>query len=176
MEDPGKGASDTGLTHLGARQYDPATGRFISVDPILDLAGPQQTHGYSYANNAPVAFSDPTGCRPDGPVGGPDINDSRHPKYGTDNGRAGSGWFRDVQAWTDLGGGELSQCGWAATDIPLLTTATHRCLTATLTATSADDGCVGRGIGGVGRAGNIAEGVDGLGLEVESDVGVDVGR
>ncbi|MEU8352366.1 sugar-binding protein, partial [Streptomyces sp. NPDC048845] len=32
----------TGLQHLGAREYDPALGRFISVDPVMDLADPQQ--------------------------------------------------------------------------------------------------------------------------------------
>ncbi|PMR62605.1 hypothetical protein C1A38_02285, partial [Verrucosispora sp. ts21] len=52
---------DTGLTHLGAREYDPTTGRFISVDPIQDLTDPQQWNGYSYANNNPTTFSDPTG-------------------------------------------------------------------------------------------------------------------
>nr|MDT0661119.1 RHS repeat-associated core domain-containing protein [Micromonospora sp. DSM 115978] len=51
----------TGLTHIGARQYDPALGRFISVDPIMDLADPQQWHAYAYANNNPITFSDPTG-------------------------------------------------------------------------------------------------------------------
>ncbi|WP_223884208.1 polymorphic toxin-type HINT domain-containing protein [Micromonospora craniellae] len=51
----------TGLTRLGARHYDPATGRFISVDPIQDMAQPQQWHGYSYANNNPTTFSDPSG-------------------------------------------------------------------------------------------------------------------
>ena len=66
----GTNDTDTGLTHLGAREYDPAIGRFISVDPILDLKDPQQTHGYTYANNNPVAFSDPTGLRPDGICGG----------------------------------------------------------------------------------------------------------
>jgi RHS repeat-associated protein len=57
----------TGLTHLGAREYDPTTGRFISVDPVLDVGQPQQMHGYSYANNSPVTFSDPTGLWTDGP-------------------------------------------------------------------------------------------------------------
>jgi RHS repeat-associated protein len=51
----------TGLTHLGAREYDPVTGRFISVDPLQDLADPQQWNGYAYANNNPTSMSDPTG-------------------------------------------------------------------------------------------------------------------
>ncbi|MFI8944736.1 RHS repeat-associated core domain-containing protein [Streptomyces syringium] len=55
----------TGLTHLGAREYDPSTGRFISVDPIMDLTDPQQKHGYTYANNNPATLSDPTGLAPD---------------------------------------------------------------------------------------------------------------
>ncbi|WP_149261394.1 polymorphic toxin type 17 domain-containing protein [Actinomadura sp. K4S16] len=57
---------NTGLTHLGAREYDPATGRFISVDPVLDPADPQQLNGYSYADNNPVTSADPSGlCPPD---------------------------------------------------------------------------------------------------------------
>jgi RHS repeat-associated protein len=51
----------TGLTHLGAREYDPATGRFVSVDPIMDLADPEQMNGYAYSNNSPVTYSDPSG-------------------------------------------------------------------------------------------------------------------
>ncbi|MEO3797383.1 polymorphic toxin-type HINT domain-containing protein [Nonomuraea sp. B10E15] len=51
----------TGLTHLGAREYDPSTGRFISVDPILDVQNPQQYQGYAYSGNNPITFSDPTG-------------------------------------------------------------------------------------------------------------------
>lgn len=51
----------TGLVHLGAREYDPGIGRFISVDPVLDQADPQQMQGYSYASNAPITRSDPTG-------------------------------------------------------------------------------------------------------------------
>jgi RHS repeat-associated protein len=56
--------SSTGLTHLGAREYDPGTGRFISVDPIMNVADPQQMHGYAYSNNNPITFSDPTGLVP----------------------------------------------------------------------------------------------------------------
>jgi RHS repeat-associated protein len=53
--------SSIGLTALGARQYDPTTGRFISVDPVLDLADPQSWNGYVYSNNSPITFSDPSG-------------------------------------------------------------------------------------------------------------------
>ncbi|MFJ8764685.1 polymorphic toxin-type HINT domain-containing protein [Streptomyces clavifer] len=62
--------ADTQLTHLGAREYDPVIGRFISVDPIMDLADPQQIHGYTYANNNPATFSDPTGLMLDAEGGG----------------------------------------------------------------------------------------------------------
>ncbi|WP_203692971.1 polymorphic toxin-type HINT domain-containing protein [Catellatospora coxensis] len=51
----------TGLTHLGAREYDPRLGRFISVDPLLNPAEPQQWHGYAYASNSPIIKSDATG-------------------------------------------------------------------------------------------------------------------
>ncbi|MFC9246592.1 RHS repeat domain-containing protein [Streptomyces sp. NPDC057136] len=53
--------TDTGLTHIGAREFDPSIGRFISVDPIRDLTDPQQLHGYTYSSNNPVTRSDPTG-------------------------------------------------------------------------------------------------------------------
>lgn len=53
--------ASTGLTDIGARKYDPATGRFISVDPVFENADPQQFNGYSYAGSDPVNMSDPTG-------------------------------------------------------------------------------------------------------------------
>ncbi|WP_226598802.1 RHS repeat domain-containing protein [Streptomyces violascens] len=53
--------ADTGLTHLGAREYDPIIGRFISVDPVLESNKPQSLTGYAYAENNPVTLSDPTG-------------------------------------------------------------------------------------------------------------------
>lgn len=54
----------SGLSHLGAREYDPAAGRFVSVDPLMDLGDPRQWNGYSYANNSPVTMSDPDGLVP----------------------------------------------------------------------------------------------------------------
>lgn len=51
----------TGLTHLGAREYDPTTGRFLSVDPIIDTTDPQQFNAYTYSNSNPTTFTDPDG-------------------------------------------------------------------------------------------------------------------
>jgi RHS repeat-associated protein len=51
----------TGLTHLGARDYDPTTGRFTAVDPVLTPDLPQTLNAYAYANNAPATESDPSG-------------------------------------------------------------------------------------------------------------------
>ncbi|MGW4790800.1 RHS repeat-associated core domain-containing protein [Nonomuraea sp. NPDC004297] len=51
----------TGLVHLGAREYDPKLGRFLSVDPIIDDTDPQQLNAYAYANNSPVSMSDADG-------------------------------------------------------------------------------------------------------------------
>ncbi|WP_236242795.1 polymorphic toxin-type HINT domain-containing protein [Streptomyces sp. CC228A] len=53
----------TGLTHIGAREYDASTGRFISADPIIDIADPLQMNGYAYANQNPITNSDPTGLK-----------------------------------------------------------------------------------------------------------------
>ncbi|GHI07933.1 RHS repeat-associated core domain-containing protein [Streptomyces cellostaticus] len=70
----GKPADDaSGLTHVGAREYDPTIGQFISVDPLLTLDQHQSLNGYAYANNTPVTSSDPSGqgvCTMDGMCGG----------------------------------------------------------------------------------------------------------
>ncbi|GAA4904489.1 RHS repeat-associated core domain-containing protein [Streptomyces coeruleoprunus] len=60
----GKTADEaTGLTHVGARQYDPAIGQFVSVDPIMEIDRPQTLNGYSYGAQNPGAFADPSGLR-----------------------------------------------------------------------------------------------------------------
>ncbi|MFC8447900.1 polymorphic toxin-type HINT domain-containing protein [Kitasatospora sp. NPDC057223] len=54
----------TALTHLGARDYDPATGRFVSVDPVILPTDPQSLNAYIYSNNNPLTVSDPSGTCP----------------------------------------------------------------------------------------------------------------
>ncbi|MFI5671400.1 RHS repeat-associated core domain-containing protein [Streptomyces sp. NPDC051704] len=72
----------TGFTLLGAREYDPTTGRFLSPDPIIDAGDPQQWNAYAYSNNDPINKSDPsglawkcergeTGCSSGTPTGAP---------------------------------------------------------------------------------------------------------
>ena len=59
--------TEIGLFYYGARYYDPAVGRFISVDPLYfeqpekDLADPQKLNLYAYALNNPVQNVDPDG-------------------------------------------------------------------------------------------------------------------
>ncbi|MGE7386915.1 RHS repeat domain-containing protein [Streptomyces sp. NPDC004126] len=53
--------TSTGLTHLGAREYDPRTGTFLSVDPVLTPGSSQSLNAYSYAHNSPLTTSDPSG-------------------------------------------------------------------------------------------------------------------
>lgn len=62
--------ASTGLTTLGAREYDSDTGRFISADPVVDYSDPQQINGYAYANNSPVSHNDASGLRIADCVGG----------------------------------------------------------------------------------------------------------
>ncbi|WP_305068068.1 RHS repeat domain-containing protein [Kitasatospora sp. A2-31] len=51
----------TGFTNLGARQYQPTTGRFLSPDPIMTPEDPQQWNAYGYSNSNPVNKADPSG-------------------------------------------------------------------------------------------------------------------
>ncbi|XRQ14229.1 RHS repeat-associated core domain-containing protein, partial [Actinomadura welshii] len=111
----------TGLTHLGAREYDTETGRFISVDPLMDTRDPQQMNGYNYANNSPVTNSDPDGlmCFPIGPGqvdcyngdgvdrrpnedGGYDVYNPRGRRVASTGGGINSRTGRRVGAWNTI--------------------------------------------------------------------------
>ncbi|MER7951322.1 polymorphic toxin-type HINT domain-containing protein [Streptomyces sp. NPDC096079] len=78
---------DTGLTHIGAREYDPNLGRFVSVDPLLEIEKLQTLTGYSYAANNPVTFSDPTGLGLDDGTGHTEVE------------TPGTGQGHGVQRW-----------------------------------------------------------------------------
>jgi RHS repeat-associated protein len=102
------GTSDpTGLTHLGVREYDPAIGRFISVDPLMRLSDPQQWEGYVYAGNDPATTSDPTGL----------IQPNPGVEYG--GGSLAAGWYQNFWefasgAWVPCGAG-YDSCGFDPT-------------------------------------------------------------
>ena len=49
----------SGLIYMRARWYDPATGQFITSDPIGHASG--ETNLYRYAGGDPTNFTDPTG-------------------------------------------------------------------------------------------------------------------
>ena len=58
-----RGELDTSVgLHLRAREYDPETAQFLTVDPLDGLPGlPVETSPYHYANNDPVNWVDPMG-------------------------------------------------------------------------------------------------------------------
>lgn len=61
--------ASTGFIDMGARTYDPATGRFLSVDPRLpSIVNRQAYNPFSYVLGDPMTFTDPSGMFPcDGP-------------------------------------------------------------------------------------------------------------
>ena len=53
---------EIGLYSLGSRYYDPAWGRFLNADAILETDGSPLAHNpFSYCRNLPIANSDPEG-------------------------------------------------------------------------------------------------------------------
>jgi RHS repeat-associated protein len=49
--------TDTGLIYLRAREYDPSTAQFLSVDPLKAITG----EPFSYAGDVPINAEDPSG-------------------------------------------------------------------------------------------------------------------
>ena len=51
-----------GLVNMNGRIYDPALGRFLSADPYVQFPENFQNYNrYTYVNNNPVSFNDPSG-------------------------------------------------------------------------------------------------------------------
>ena len=64
--------AETGLYYYRAKYYDPATGRFLSEDPIGFLNGDRNL--YVYVGNQPTAKTDPSGLQSLDPSGKPVCN------------------------------------------------------------------------------------------------------
>ncbi len=58
------------IQDMGAREYDPTTGRFLSADPAVAPSDPQSLNGYDYGDNNPIGKADPSGARPVDDTGG----------------------------------------------------------------------------------------------------------
>ncbi len=52
--------AETGFVYLRARYYDPATGQFLTRDPLVA----QTRSAYGYVNSNPLNFTDPSGRYP----------------------------------------------------------------------------------------------------------------
>jgi RHS repeat-associated protein len=57
-------SKENGYMQMGARLYNAETGRFMSVDPLLEFFTGHSPYHYSYNN--PVMFRDPSGLAPEG--------------------------------------------------------------------------------------------------------------
>jgi RHS repeat-associated protein len=55
-----------GIVNIGARIYDPRTGRFLQRDPLVIPRTAGMMNPYSFAWNDPINFSDPSGMDPGG--------------------------------------------------------------------------------------------------------------
>ncbi|MFJ7995639.1 RHS repeat domain-containing protein [Streptomyces sp. NPDC096310] len=105
----------TGLTHLGAREYDPALGRFLSVDPVIDINTPAQMNAYSYAHNNPITQSDPTGlcpadlCGNGYPIGGTGTSKNNPTRYVTN---ASTGNRYELGPYINKSGKAISTSGY----------------------------------------------------------------
>ncbi|WP_127077260.1 RHS repeat-associated core domain-containing protein [Rhodomicrobium lacus] len=53
---------EVGLVHMNGRVYDPELGRFLSADPFIqDATNLQALNPYTYVQNNPLSFTDPSG-------------------------------------------------------------------------------------------------------------------
>ncbi|MET8911631.1 RHS repeat-associated core domain-containing protein [Micromonospora sp. NPDC004551] len=71
--------TSTKLLDVGAREYDPETGTFISPDPLLDPENPNSLNPFAYAHHNPITLSDPSGLPPEWlwGIGGSKLSDNQ---------------------------------------------------------------------------------------------------
>ncbi|MGE3556361.1 MAG: RHS repeat-associated core domain-containing protein [Candidatus Obscuribacterales bacterium] len=128
----GKCLDPTGLIWLGARYYDPGTGRFLSADPVgypacLDL--------YAYANGDPINFTDLDGrfaSRAYEKVKATAVNTWYDPRFQGSLQMAGGALEAGIGA-----GLSLATCGWgSAVGFPVMAHGMDHVLTGARTAIS----------------------------------------
>lgn len=107
----GKSNDTTGLTQVGARYYDQATGAFVSPDPVLDTAEPSQFNAYGYSYQNPVTNTDPTGLHTD--IGGGGSRDRDSDCF---PGSAGCGESGSSSSGSSSGSGDSSGGGGGQQD------------------------------------------------------------
>lgn len=111
----------TGNYHLRARQYDPALGRMLSIDPLAPEPDDPYVASYVYANNRPTLLTDPSGMDPFTTVIGGVWDATKDVYHGIDT-QNGEGWsgriaifnqFNPVYQVMDRGsrGYDAASCG-----------------------------------------------------------------
>jgi RHS repeat-associated protein len=109
----------TGLVHFGARDYDPATGRWTAQDPLLFNGG--QMNLYTYASDDPINLRDPLGLDGESAASAVPGTDGTTPA-------GASSWLGSTESWvsshTDAivsGAKSLAESGieWAADKLGL---------------------------------------------------------
>lgn len=91
------------IDYMHARYYDPGVGRFLSVDPVLDiekaLREPQRWNRYSYVINSPLRYADRDG-RETNPVSGQSYIEDDQLRTNSSNPRIGMyGNTRSANNW-----------------------------------------------------------------------------
>ena len=84
----GKELDLTNLYYFIARNYNSKIGKFLQVDPLLD------SYSYSYANNNPLKYTDPTGMATN--LYGKEVSDSTYDEWST--------YRNQIQYWDDPSG------------------------------------------------------------------------
>jgi RHS repeat-associated protein len=104
-----------GIIHMNGRVYDPALGRFLSPDPVVQA--PYDTQGqnrYAYVRNNPLRYTDPSGYFCAGPAAGDPLSQQcmdhvviKASRLFTERPRLTDRWYYDAYLNASSGAGSL---------------------------------------------------------------------